>query len=135
MKLPNNGVDKAAFMANVIDQWRQHYVTATEAIRATSIRPKKESRAQRKEREKNAAFVRERRQSAIACMAATLLIHDRAVIEVTERRKKIREDFERAGMIPEGHKLAFIGDRPIAIPLDIPLVFKSPFGNAIVSGV
>jgi carbamoylphosphate synthase large subunit len=68
-------------------------------------------------------------------MAATLLLHDRAVIEASDRKKKIREDFEKNGMVLPGHRLTFIGDRPVAIPLDAPLVVKNPYAAVRFTGV
>lgn len=117
----NNGIDKVAVMSKGIEQWREHYMTSHEEVRQASLDPDREEGAKRIENAKG------RKRSALACMAATLLLHDRAVVDVSNRRKKIRADFEANGMLLPGYRLGFIGDRPIAIPIDIPLVVKNPF--------
>jgi hypothetical protein len=123
----NNGVDKVGVMSNAIDKWREHYTDSHGAALQASTDPDKKQAAIRIESAKD------RKRSALACMAATLLLHDKAVIEVTERRAKIRADFEAHGMLLPGYRLGFIGDRPIAIPIDIPLVVKNPFHSALNS--
>jgi len=125
----NNGIDKAAVMSKGIEQWREHYMTSHDEARQASVDP------DRKEASIRIENARSRKRSALACMAATLLLHDRAVVDVSNRRKKIRADFEAAGMLLPGYRLGFIGDRPIAISIDIPLVVKNPFHIAGLTGI
>ena len=97
-------VEKIAVLANAVDEWRRHYRSYSSLANSDVDEVRRE------------AF--ERRRVVIGCMAASLLLHDRAVIELETKRAKIRRDFAAHGMIMPGHSLTFIGERPIAIEVD-----------------
>lgn len=128
------GVDKVAVLSNAIESWRERYGAMSLAIVA-NIRHRAKSRAERKDQAKSLEEVKVRRSTALACMAASLLLHDRAVIEQRARREKVKADFERAGMFLPGFRYQWVGDRPVAIPLESPLVVKSPHANAGIIGI
>lgn len=121
------GVDKVVVLAEAIGSWRDHWQDATDAL-AAARRIRVKSREDRRNQTVWIEGAKVRRSTALACLAASLLLHDRAVIEQTARRQKVKSDFEKAGMFLPGFRYQWIGDRPIAIPLDSPLVTKNPFG-------
>lgn len=95
-------VEKIAVLAKTVEEWRHHY-------RINSIMHAADNGEEIK------ASSLDRKRVALGCLAASLLLHDRAVIELETRREKIRQDFRKGGMILPGHRLTFIGDRPVAI--------------------
>lgn len=127
------GIDKVALTSNTVESWREHYKAMSAAIIANT-RHRAKSRAERKDQAKALEETKTRRAAALACLAASLLLHDRAVVEQRARREKVKSDFEKAGMFMADMKYVWVGDRPIAIPLDSPLVFN-PYAVVKVTGV
>src|ERR1700743_1710126 len=102
---------------------------------AANVRRRAKSRAERKDQAKALEETKTRRATALACLAASLLLHDRAVVEQRARREKVKSDFEKAGMFIPGFRYQWLNDRPIAIPLDSRLVVKNPYAVTKVQGI
>lgn len=128
------GVDKVLVLGDALTSWRQNYQAMSFAIVA-NVRHRAKSRRERKDQVKSLEEAKGRKSSALACMAATILLHDRAVIEQRARRDKVKADYQKAGMFAPGFRYQWVGDRPIAIPLDAPLVVKNQYAVGAITGV
>jgi hypothetical protein len=96
---------KVETYANAVDEFRANYIEASRE-RTHAVDPEVREAADEKKR------------VAIACLAAGMLLHDRAVYVHRAVIDKIRDDFIKAGMVLPGHRMIFINDRPIAIPIE-----------------
>jgi hypothetical protein len=103
----NVAPSKAQLFAEAVDEWRTKYRIECNRLETNSDDPKIR------------AYAIERRRVSIGCLAASLLLHDRALLEQESARRKIRDDFEKAGMILPGHKLVFLNNsnRPVCVPV------------------
>jgi hypothetical protein len=113
--------DKINLFGDAIGQWRENWRLA-------------HLQSKHAEPEEFKGHALERKRTALACLAATLLLHDRATYAQAQARDKVREDFRREGMLLPGMRLSWMKDRPFAIPLDVPLV-KNPYAVVRMTGV
>jgi hypothetical protein len=93
---------KSIQFAESIDKFREHYAKASLSFLRMFSSKSEEAR---------------RKSSAIACMTATMVMHDRAVVMEKRVKDATIKSLNDRGMIPEGHRIRFINELPFAVPI------------------